>query len=398
MSKKKVVDRTSTARNTAELWDLIDSSSTPYGDLTTVARDNRIDASSETPLSEQADTFSAGVSHDRNNSKYRLRANNSTEFLQTVDSLQYTPGYIAECGIALQIPEAPTGNQDVRWGYWDEQNGAYFGWDAEGVYVEFLRNGSRVNKTYQENWNSNRTVDAQDALQKGTISRVILALYNFGSIGFELYKRESETDALTSDIIHNIGIDGDTTLASQDNPIRVEVENPDTTDFDVFVSDRQATVRGQFTPNRRIKGERRTGVSLSGTTWVPILSFRRKEAFKTVNTDLFDVSIKPDEDIYLQIREDAGSTTDADYSSPQNVNAGETTVEVDTSPTADIADGYYAYQTQFDGGQNNRSVLGGFDDVDLQLKNARPMTVFARTVSATGGELTAFNINWAENW
>ena len=391
------IDETDTARNTAELWNIFEDSKTPYGDLTVVDRDNRISVSAENPLSDQQDNFTTGVSHDPTNSKYRLRANDSTESLETIDGLQYIPGYIAEVGIALQIPEAPTGGQEIRWGYWDGSEGVYFGWDADGLFIETLRNGTRQGKVRQTEWSYDPILDAETALQNGTISRIILALYNYGSLGFELYDRD-DANSLNSHIVHEESVSGETTLSKQDNPIRVEVVNPDTTDFDVFVADRQATVRGQFTPNRRIKGERRTGVSLSGTTWVPILSFRRKEAFKTVNTSLFDLSTKPDEDIYLQLREDAGSTTDADYSSPQNVTATETTVEVDTSPTADISDGYYAFQTQFDGGQNNRSVLGRLDNVDLELKNVRPMTVFARTVSATGGELTAFNLNWAENW
>ena len=391
------IDETDTARNTAELWNIFEASKTPYGDLTVVDRDNRISVSAENPLSDQQDNFTTGVSHDPTNSKYRLRANDSTESLETIDGLQYIPGYIAEVGIALQIPEAPTGGQEVRWGYWDGSEGVYFGWDADGLFIETLRNGTRQGKVRQTEWSYDPILDAETALQNGTISRIILALYNYGSLGFELYDRD-DANSLNSHIVHEESVSGETSLSKQDNPIRVEVANPDTTDFDVFVADRQATVRGQFTPNRRLKGERRTGVSLSGTTWVPIISFRRKEAFKTVNTSLFDLSTKPNEDIYLQLREDAGSTTDADYSSPQNVTASETTVEVDTSPTADITDGYYVFQTQFDGGQNNRSVLGRLDNVDLELKNVRPMTVFARTVSATGGELTAFNLNWAENW
>ena len=391
------IDETDTARNTAELWNIFEASKTPYGDLTVVDRDNRISVSAENPLSDQQDNFTTGVSHDPTNSKYRLRANDSTESLETIDGLQYIPGYIAEVGIALQIPEAPTGGQEVRWGYWDGSEGVYFGWDADGLFIETLRNGTRQGKVRQTEWSYDPILDAETALQNGTISRIILALYNYGSLGFELYDRD-DANSLNSHIVHEESVSGETSLSKQDNPIRVEVANPDTTDFDVFVADRQATVRGQFTPNRRLKGERRTGVSLSGTTWVPIISFRRKEAFKTVNTSLFDLSTKPNEDIYLQLREDAGSTTDADYSTPQNVTASETTVEVDTSPTADITDGYYVFQTQFDGGQNNRSVLGRLDNVDLELKNVRPMTVFARTVSATGGELTAFNLNWAENW
>jgi hypothetical protein len=393
------IDETDTARNTAELWDLLNKSGTPYGDLTVVDRDNRIDVSAETPLSNQADNATAGVSHIPADSKYRIRANAGTESLETIDSLQYTPGYIAEIGIALRIPEAPTGSQEVRWGYWDGTDGAYFGWDSTGVFVEQLRGGTREAKVYQDNWNdTDRKIDPQQELQNGVITRLILALYNYGAVGFEFFTNEVGTDELTSDVLHNQNVDGQTTLASQNNPIRVEVDNPDSSDFDVFVTDRQATVRGQFTPNRRLNGERRTGVSLSGTTWVPIISFRRKDAFKTVNTEIFDVSAKPTDDIFLQIREDAGSTTDADYGTPQDVTASETTVEVDTTPTASISDGYFYYQTQFEGAQGNNSKLARLEGVDLQLKNSRPMTVFARLVSGTGGTLDSFNLNWAENW
>jgi hypothetical protein len=113
---------------------------------------------------------------------------------------------------------------------------------------------------------------------------------------------------------------------------------------------------------------------------------------------LFDLATKPDSDIYLQVREDAGSTTDADYATPTDVNTSETGVEVDTSPSAAIGDGYYVYQTQLDGGKKNEEAFNRLEDVDLKLKNSRPMTVFARTVSATGGNLTSFNLNWAENW
>ena len=392
------IDQTDTARNTAEVWDILNKSGTPYGDLTVVDRDNRIDVTSESPLSDQIDFFTSGVSHDPINSRYRLRANDSTESLQTIDDLQYTPGYIAEVGISLQIPEAPTGNQEVRFGYFDSDDGVYFGWDSDGVFVERLRNGSRIGKTYREDWTAGENVNVEQQLHNGTIALIELALYNYGTIGFDIYDQDRVTNGLQANKVHNADVPGTTTLSSQDNPIRVEVSNPDTSDFDVFVADRQATVRGNFTPNRRIKGERRTDVSLDGTTYVPIISFRRKESFKTINTDLFDLAAKPDEDIYIQIREDAGSTTDADYATPQDVNADETAVEVDTSPTASITDGYYVFQGQFDGGERNRSVLGRLDNVDVALKNTRPMTVYARTVSATDGNLTAFNLNWAENW
>jgi hypothetical protein len=373
-------------------------SSTPYGDLTVVDRDNRIDVSSETPLSDQTDDATAGVTHQPTESVFRIRANAGTESIETIDSLQYTPGYIAEVGLSLQIPQAPTGSQEVRWGYWDTNDGVYFGWDSDGVFIERLRNGTREGKVYQENFSSPELPNIQAELKRGTISIIELALYNFGQIEFQIFDSLDRNGKIQSNTVHIADVADQTTLSSQDNPIRVEVDNPDTTDFDVFLADRQAAVRGQFTPNRRIKGELQTAVSLSGTTWVPVVSFRRKEAFKTVNTELFDLSVRPQEDLFIQVREDAGSTTDADYSAPTNVNASETAIETDTTPSASISDGYYLFQTQFDGGQGNQSSLGRLESVDLQLKNSRPVTIFARRVSGTGGTIDAFNFNVTENW
>jgi len=62
-----------------ELDKNIRRSSTPYGDLTVVDRDNRIGVSSEVPLSNQIDNATAGVTHQPTESVYRIRANAGTE-------------------------------------------------------------------------------------------------------------------------------------------------------------------------------------------------------------------------------------------------------------------------------------------------------------------------------
>jgi len=210
-----------TSYNTAKISEAIKNSSTPYGDLTVVDRDNRIDVSTENPLSGQQDYYTAGVTHDAVNSRYRIRANAGTESLETIDSLQYTPGYIAEIGFSLQIPQAPSGGQEVRWGYWDGTDGVYYGWDANGVFIERLRGGTRVGKTYEENWSVSSEIDAHSELQDGTITIIDLALYNYGTIGFELFEHSDKTDELRSEKVHSENVEGTTTLSKQDNPLRV---------------------------------------------------------------------------------------------------------------------------------------------------------------------------------
>ena len=379
---------------------VLSASGTPYGDLTTVDRDNRISISSDVPESEQRNLMTANVSLIPEDSVYRLRANASVESLETVKQLQYSPGYIGEIGIAIQIPEAPTGDQEVRWGYWGGDDGAYFGWDSTSPFVQEIRNGTRGDKIRPDEWtNDTSGATVERLLKRGAITRQLLALYNFGGIVFEIYDRDDQ-QRLEAKTVHNLSTESGTTLSRQNNPLRVEVDNPDAEDFDVFLADRQATIRGQFTASNRVKSQELTDVSLSGETWVPVLTIRIKEPFDTVDVEVLQLSSLSTEDIFVQFRSGAGSTADGDYAPPDNVDPAETAIEVDTTPTADIADGFHRIQRLLPGGGqgNAPTPLGEFETADLEVKRDRPMTVFVKTTGAEGGTLSAANLNWEESW
>jgi len=390
-------DLTQFARETRKI---LKDTATPYGDITAVDRDNRISISSDHPLSEQRDRLTAGVERLPEDSVIRLRANDSTESIETVDQLQYSPGYVGETGMAIQIPQEPTGDQEVRWGYWGGDDGVYWGWDATSPYVERIRNRTRQGKDRPGDWSGDtpaRTVVEQ--LKRGAITRQQLALYNFGSVGHEIYDRDSGEE-LRNNTVHNSAPATGTTLSRQNNPLRVEVSNPAAEDFDVFLADRQATIRGQFTASNRSKGDFRTDVSLDGTTWVPIMTLRIKDDYDTIDIELLDLQIFVSDNILVQFRSGAGSTTDADYDTPQNIDAAETAMEVDRSPTASITDGFHRFQRGAPGGGqgNVPTPLGEFDTTDLGVKNDRPVTVFVRLVEGTGGTLSLMNLNWEETW
>jgi hypothetical protein len=386
-----------TKTNAQRTADALDRAGTVYGDLTVVDRDNRFEISSEYPLSDQQDIATSGVTHQSNNSVFRIRANNSTESIESVTKLAYSPGYIAEIGIALRIPEAPTGDQDVKWGYWDGDDGVYFGWDADGVYIERQRNGTPQGKIRNADWNGD-VVDAVGELTDGTITRLALGLYNFGFIGGEIF--ESANGTLTPKRVHEITPEGETTLSTQNLPLRVEVDNSnDASDFDVFVSDRQATIRGQFGQSRRLNGELQTDVSLSGTDWQEVVTLRKKDSLSSVTVEIFDLSLLPDDDIVIQFRSDVGSTTDSDYGDPTDVTTIETAIETDTAPgSQSISDGTFVYRTLLGSGQGLNAGLATVDGVDLKLKRQRPLTLFARKVSGTGGTINALTLNWEESW
>jgi len=337
-----------------------------------------------------------------------MRANAGTESLRTVEQLIYSPGYTGEIGVAIQIPELPTGDQVVRWGYFGPSDGVRFGVDAAGFFIQDIRDGTIDQTVRRDDWNGDTAENAiLQALQDGVISRQELSLYNFGSVGHEFLIRD-EDGRLTPNDIHTFNADGsdetdasNTTLSRQNNPISVVVENPASEDFDVFVADRQATIRGQFLAEDRPQSHEQFDVDLNGETWVPVLSFRIKDDYDEIGVDFVDFQTFASENAAVQFRTDAGSTDTADYQPPSQTDPNETAVEVDPTPTASVTDGFKRFTRLIPGGGSQGNAAGQLADiggVDLTVKRGRPVTVFVRLTDGTGGTLEACNTSWTETW
>lgn len=371
---------------------------TPYGDMTVVDRDNRISISSDTPISEQRDNLSAGVERLLDESVYRIRANDSTETAQTVEQLQYSPGYIGEIGIALRVPEPPTAGQEMRSGYFQPADGITLGWDETDPYVEAIRTDTRQGKLYPGDWNGDVSGErVRELLQNGAITRQQLGLYNYGSVTQQIFGRDDD-GRLRLEELHTYSRDSGTTLSRQNNPIRIEAINTTTEDFDVRFADRQATIRGQFTASNRVKGVLQTDINIT-TSYEPVLTIRIKSDFDTVGVDVLSLQVLSDVDLALQIRSDVGSDTDTDYATPQYLDASETAIEVDTDPSAAVDQGYFRGQRLFSGGGqgNAPTPLGQLETADLEIKTGRPLTLYVRGVESTG-RIIGQTTNVEESW
>ena len=388
--------------NTYNIASDIQDAKTPFGDLTVVERTPLIDVSSDDPLTNQKDIWTSGVSHIKSESEYRIRANSSTESLETVQYLPYSIGYKAETGIALRVPNKPTGDQEMRWGYWDGNNGTYFGYDSEGVFTEFIRDGTRQGKTYGDGWAAETrasNVDVEAALNEGTVSRLGLSLYNHGEITFEVFPRNDE-NRQTRRVVHADSPRETTTLSQQNNPIRVEVDNPSSSDFDVFVADRQASIRGNTEASRRITSEFNTTASLDGTNWVPLISFRRKSGFNGTDVNLFSLDVQAVDDAILQLRSDV-SLTGASWGAPSVVDSGETVLEADKSATdVDASTGYHRWLGGSEGGGGPASTnLTRFENVDNSLKRERNLTLMVRALEGTTtSDIPYASLQMEESW
>jgi len=52
-----------------------------------------------------------------------------------------------------------TDDQEIRWGYFDDIDGMYFGEDSTGVFIQHRHGGTTDAKVYQADWNGDDKLD-----------------------------------------------------------------------------------------------------------------------------------------------------------------------------------------------------------------------------------------------
>jgi len=381
---------------------------TSFDDLTVVDRQSIIDINSDFPLSKERSIYpDARVDHVPSESEYHVfttaTAGEVTGF-ETVDRIRVVSGYAFEGAFSLRIPDDPAGEQDVRAGIWEPgESGAYVGLDNDGPYVEMLRGGTRQGKVRHDEWNGEGTqTDVADLLKEGCIIRIKPYLYNSGTVDVETYE-SNEQGRLVSRTIHRFDPDGKSTWARQSNPLRIEVANGATAEpFDVYVQDRQAARRGNFSANDRTKGDRRQGITVSDTGWEPLLSVRQKTGFEGVTVNLQSYRIAPQDDIILQVRGDSLADPDAlPWEPPQNVDPSETACEwlrSDHASAFGIDAGTWRFQDIITGGDGVRVNVAARSGVDTEFRRDRPVTIAAqkRTVGDTSVDVAMASV--VEGW
>jgi hypothetical protein len=323
----------------------------------------------------------------------------SSALLQSAEWGRYMPGYGAEVGAGIRLPSAPTGEHSVTWGLFEGTEGVYFGKDATSLYVALLRNNveTRVN---QANWNGDKldgtgpsglTID----LSNGYIFQIQFTWYGYGVISFVVVAPvDNEQRAITC---HSVRVNGSTSIQSPNLPISVQIENGATaSNFQVYVGGRQYSIIGAYTPIYRITSDFRVALATS-TAIIPVVSFRRKSAFKNRSVKIEGYSIGAvTEPLIVQLRLN-GSLTGASWGTPANHTAAECAVESDVSATA-ITGGEVLWEDLvMTAGVGAKSTgEDGRSSLSLDIPTTQPVTLCVRTVSGTGTVNTVFRVE--EEW
>ena len=336
-------------------------------------------------------------------------AASDSAILDTAERGRHLPGYEATVGIGIRTltgGPAITGDMERRWGYFTNDDGYFFGEDATGIYVASKRAGVIDQQIYQASWNADKlngtglsglTLDLTD----GNIFQINYAWYGYGIILFELIGKFSPVGEYIFQkpvICHALDIRGKTSIEQPNLPIRAEIINGTTaTAHSLYVSGRQYTISGKYNPNYRLTGEFRGSVSTS-TTWVPLISFRRKSGSKflaqSVKMDEFEIIGNSAPHILGFVLN--GNLTGASWQTPTNHTITETVCESDVSATA-ITGGIFLGGFHIaDASNKGRSALSqsGFD---FDFIENQPVTLVVRTVSSTDS-IVISSLNIREEW
>ncbi|WP_082232857.1 hypothetical protein [Halobacillus massiliensis] len=300
---------------------------------------------------------------------------------------RYEPGYAGEAGIGARLPDAPTGDQVVRWGMYDSENGAFFGTTSTDIFVAVRRDGTDdiIN---QGSWNvdnldgtgpSGVTLD----LSEGNIYQVLFTWYGYGVIEFRVVLPNPVTLAQEVITVHRYTPIGETSFVDPNLPLRAEVDNNGTgSPLTLYIGGRAYGIIGRYDPVFRVTSERRqlTGVT---STLTPVISFIRKTEFpagsgraNSIEVNLEEINLISSLDIAYQVI--LGGTVNGTYNNyptaTTNIPNDETGLLVNNNATT-ITGGEVVFQGITSGGGGADRVTAKALLLDFNLPTDLPITL-----------------------
>lgn len=334
--------------------------------------------------------------------------------LESAERARYVPGFSAQVGIGIRIPTAPTSNMEAHWGYFTVdsstppaiQNGFLFSNTADGIFVRVYRGGTKIIDVAQADWNtdplngsgkSRATLD----LTRGNIFQINYAWYGYGIVEWVINVPDPLTTENLNVVIHRYAPTGQTSVIDPNLPISAYVYNGATVGgrFEMFVAGRQYSVLGEYQPNQRITSEARLQLGSIGTTYVPLITARRKTNYLGVSVKIEGIDILSGQNMIMMVRTGIPDSdlTGESFGTPSDTTASETAIEVDIAATAVVStSGDKLWQGMIGGSSGRQTVLNqkelGFDFI-----GSDNVCVMIRTVSGSNATVDCV-VRYKEEW
>ena len=319
------------------LRDLLLRAKTPFDEYRISQRTQIVEINGSYDTSLLRDTIkttdTASVSSVDSEFKLELSATGDKATIATASRGRYIPGYAAEAGLGTRLPEYPDGDGVARWGYFDLEpetqdinDGAFFGADADGLFVSIWRNGTEQVKVDQGDWNINPNFEIDPS--RGYIYQILFVYYGYGPIWFRVIDPEEECVV----DIHKYVDEGATTLGNSNLQVAGQADTGTTGDpFDLYVSGRQFAVYGTPIVKIRKVAHLVEDVNIPTDGYVPVMSFRRKDNKRAVPIQIQAFECLTDNDIVVQWRLDSNPSLDEgtiEWITPSNHDEDEVSIEV----------------------------------------------------------------------
>ena len=352
---------------------------------------------------------SGTVAANRNKGLIEVRTGTTTGSRALIESAEvgrYHPGQGAEFGVAVRVPVQPTGDGFMRWGGRSQNDDDFvgFGYDATGVYIQVVRDGVEKLKLYQADWNldpldGTGQSDVNLDLQTGNIYQVDFTWYGFGEILFSVVERIVDASGNRRQLpirVHSYRPSNETSVKSPNMKVFAEVENgTGTQDVELDLGGRQFSNVGIYNPKTRLTSQWANGSISTGTTPIPLVSFRRKTDFNDRSIKLKTLAGIAGNAPHILQAYVGGTLTGPSWVTPTDHTAAETALEADVTASA-ITGGVCIKQVLVAGGAASaRSVTR--EDLDFDLPGDQVITLAARTLSGTS-TIAAALLELSEEW
>jgi hypothetical protein len=332
-------------------------------------------------------------------------------YLQSAERGRYEAGYAAEAGIGIRTASTPIGNQVLRWGLFDDQNGLYFGLNSSGIFVAVRRQDTSAVLGYEEiiipqqDWN----IDPLDGtgpsgstlnLSEGNIFRIVFTWYGYGVIEFQVVTQDPENLSQKVVTVNRYKPIMETSLTDPNLPLRAEADNGGTPDnpLTLYTSGRQYSILGNFTPVFRITAATRSTTPSTPST-LAFISFRRKAIFpvgsarsNSISVKLESLELAPASPVIYQVI--LGGSVSGTYGDVPGIPPSETGLEVNLDPGMPVG-GIAVFKGVAAGGGGNR-VLATAELLDLEVVETLPITLVVETLS--GGNQILGTLSLREEW
>lgn len=369
----------------------------PYGEWRVAEKSLVIELKSSVGKSKLRDiervTNSGTVTNVVGDAEYHLETPNanSTAALFSAERGRYISGIGAEIGIGVRIPDAPVGNQVFRWGLFDQQDGFFYQLTASGLSLVVRRSG--VDEVIPGTSFNGVSLDSIGwEPQRGYVYNIMFSWYGYGSVSFYIQNKPNYLEPFSR--IHTYDPFDKTSLKNPNLPLCASIENNGTASLgELFVAGRQYSVLGKYIPIYRLNGAFRISCPInSTTTFLPVLSVRRKAGTNSVAVKISGMDMNSTTTQLVQIR--VGTTlTNSSFATLPDQDPTETVMEVDTTATT-VTGGVIIWTGLV---SSDKSAVQKLEDFTYLITEYSNVTLCARGTNATNGSMSVC-LRMSEEW